>query len=264
MQDGAPCHQSKVATDFLKNKISLLEWPENSPDLNPIDNLWTIMKDKNFGHILGNRAVAYVNVDTSVQGNYTFAGRALPMLFRALYDSAKQVPNPNPDEITKGRKTVYDTWAIRTPQKDANGKPTGKPRIPLLGSGSDFAHFISKVGVTCADLRYRFDEKRLSSYPLYHSVYDTFHLVDKIMDPTFAYHKATTQVCGELALLLADSYILPFDVQSFATAIEDYANRIDVHHGSLMIGPWTGRRVRISSTGCRQIPLVRGTISEAR
>ena len=45
-QDGAPCHRSKVATDFLKNKISVLEWPGNSPDINPIENLWTIMKDK--------------------------------------------------------------------------------------------------------------------------------------------------------------------------------------------------------------------------
>ena len=47
MQDGAPCHRSKVATEFLKkNKISVLEWPANSRDVNPIENMWTIMKDK--------------------------------------------------------------------------------------------------------------------------------------------------------------------------------------------------------------------------
>lgn len=59
-------------------------------------------------------------------------------------------------------------------------------RIPILGSGSDFAPFISKVGVTCADIRYHYDESLgLSSYPLYHSVYETFHLVETHMDPTF-------------------------------------------------------------------------------
>ena len=39
-QDGASCHRSKVAVEFLKkNKISVMEWPWNSPDLNPTENL---------------------------------------------------------------------------------------------------------------------------------------------------------------------------------------------------------------------------------
>ena len=47
MQDDISCHRSKVATEFLKkNKMSVLEWLGENPDLNPVNNLWTVMKDK--------------------------------------------------------------------------------------------------------------------------------------------------------------------------------------------------------------------------
>ena len=47
MQDGAPCHRSKLVGDFLKTKnIKTLDWFGNSPDLNPIGNLWATFKDK--------------------------------------------------------------------------------------------------------------------------------------------------------------------------------------------------------------------------
>ena len=49
MQDGAPCHRAKIATQFLKSKkIQILDWPGSNPDLNPIENLWTDLKNKVF------------------------------------------------------------------------------------------------------------------------------------------------------------------------------------------------------------------------
>ena len=47
MHDRAPCHRSKVVLENLwKSKVEVLDWLENSPDLNPIENLWSYIKNK--------------------------------------------------------------------------------------------------------------------------------------------------------------------------------------------------------------------------
>ncbi|KAK6173376.1 hypothetical protein SNE40_016841 [Patella caerulea] len=70
MQDGAPCHRSKLVSDFLKKKkIRVLTWPGNSPDLNPIENLWRQMKDQvakrqpsNMNELLNAIKLTWINI----------------------------------------------------------------------------------------------------------------------------------------------------------------------------------------------------------
>jgi hypothetical protein len=46
-QDNDPKHTSRVAKQFLsENKVDVVDSPSNSPDLNPIENIWQVIKNK--------------------------------------------------------------------------------------------------------------------------------------------------------------------------------------------------------------------------
>ena len=50
MQDNAPSHASKYSTAWLASKglndEIIMTWPPSSADLNPIENLWSLLKQE--------------------------------------------------------------------------------------------------------------------------------------------------------------------------------------------------------------------------
>jgi DDE superfamily endonuclease/transposase len=66
MQDGAPGHSAGETQEELRNRgITPIFWPPYSPDLNPIETVWNLMKD--YVESLGDRQVSYPQLRQAVR-----------------------------------------------------------------------------------------------------------------------------------------------------------------------------------------------------
>ncbi|XP_070565293.1 N-acetylated-alpha-linked acidic dipeptidase 2-like [Ptychodera flava] len=189
-----------------------------------------------FSKSLTSRAVVYLNLDIAVVGNHTIIALSSPLLFKAMHEATKKVKDPNRSSNGKVQ-TVYENWLQK-------GYKTSEdlPIIGDLGSGTDHAPFIHRIGVPSTFMMY-FHQGRGNVYPMYHSVYDTFHLLSTYYDPTFEYHATVGRVQGELLRSFADSLVLPMDCRDYAKRIyglfqsfkTDYGEKLGAKNISLDI-----------------------------
>ena len=71
-QDNALAHRSAYTSDWLTkasfNNERVMEWPPNSPDLNPMENLWAIIKRRVYSN---GRQFTNLNNIKDVSGSVT-------------------------------------------------------------------------------------------------------------------------------------------------------------------------------------------------
>lgn len=160
---------------------------------------------------LSANAVVYINMDVSIYGNYSYEAMASPLLNEMLFKVAKEIK-------LSANESVYDRWLVN----DVN-KETGLPNIsPFLGSGSDHMAFLQRAGVPCMDQKFGrkksdiLSERMGSSYPLYHTSYETFELVSEVIDPGFVGARTLAKIVTAIGHAIATSTILPFNTNTYA------------------------------------------------
>ena len=65
-------------------------------------------------------------------------------------------------------------------------------------------------------------------------MYETFDLVEAFVDPDFTYHQAAARVLAEMARNLADSPVLPFDIEDYVAKMNEDTNTMLDNFGESM------------------------------
>ena len=107
-------------------------------------------------------------------------------------------------------------------------KTTEGVEIKISGSGSDDAHFAYYADIPAVYHQVETDNKIYltvgaggGAYTTYHTGFETFYLVDKILDPGFALSRSSAQLNLHIILQLAETALLPFSPANIVTVLEE-------------------------------------------
>lgn len=171
---------------------------------------------------LQDRAVGYLNMDVAVNGNFSINVDANPLLQDVAVSLTKEVCDPT---VSDTCRSMYDVMLERDVTKHENGIPF----CDNLSFGSDYVSFYHFIGVSCADWSYIFGGLYgiRRSYPVYHSIHDSYYWIKTFVDPEFKTHLAVTKYAGIFLLELADVELLPFNTTTYAELLQKKSTIIE-------------------------------------
>ena len=174
--------------------------------------------------ILQDRAVAYLNMDVAVNGNFSINVDANPLLQDVAVSLTKEVCDPT---VSHACRSMYDVMLERDVTKHVNGSPV----CDNLAFGSDYVAFYHFIGVSSADWSYIFGGVYgiRRSYPVYHSVHDTYYWIKTFIDPEFKTHLAVAKYAGIFLLKLSDSALLPFNTTTYGQLLQSKAQILETN-----------------------------------
>ncbi|KAK8068035.1 hypothetical protein PG996_007147 [Apiospora saccharicola] len=146
-------------------------------------------------------AVSYLNIDIGASGPHPGLA-ATPELHDVAVETMKKVM------WMETNRTMFDVW-----NEESQGY------IDVLGSGSDYTAFVAS-GIGAVDV----GSGNGGSDPVYHyhSNFDSYHWMTTYGDPGFVSHKSMAQYLTLLAYKLADADLIPFNISTYGTEMNDY------------------------------------------
>lgn len=171
---------------------------------------------------LQQRVVGLVNTDICTTGPIAKSSSSA-VLEDVVVNAYKAASDPT------GEHPSYYDFLKKWTNQDNNGTEK-EVKIKLLGSGSDHAPFAFILGIPAMSIAFYDDDKKykgLGFYPMYHTGYETFYMMDKIIDPGYKITKTCAETSLYSLLSLADSAILPYNLRSFSKAVNNALEELD-------------------------------------
>nr|KAG5688886.1 hypothetical protein BaRGS_016454 [Batillaria attramentaria] len=178
---------------------------------------------------LSSGAVAYINLDAAVRGNYTFYAEANPLLYDVIYEATKTVTCP--EENHKG--TVYDEWSRRLKNSEFSAD---KPWIADLPGDSDHSPFLYRLGISSMSAAFTYNVQKykdLPTYPVYGTLNDTLDYFTTFIDPNYTSTQALVRVVSDIVLRLSDTAILPLNVEGYSHLLDRGIKGLEPHEDKL-------------------------------